>query len=233
MANAKILVIDDDPRMRRFLELNLEAEGYSVFSAPSGRTGFELLLTHQPAALILDLMLPDMDGLELCERVREFSDIPIMILTARNTEMDLVQGLDIGADDYVAKPFGREALLARVRAMLRRASFQPCSEASPDIAMGDIHLNCADRRLTHRGNTVKLSHTEFKLLYFLMSNPNRLITHDDLIAWVWGPEFVGDTESLRTYIRYLRQKIEDDPRDPQRILTERGIGYMFVAFPVH
>ena len=99
--------------------------------------------------------------------------------------------------------------------------------------MGDIHLNCADRRLTHKGNSVKLSHTEFKLLYFLMSNPNRLITHDDLIARVWGPEFVGDTESLRTYIRYLRQKIEDDPRDPQRILTERGIGYMFVAFPVH
>lgn len=223
-----VLVIDDDPRILRFLQINLEAEGYTVFSATTGRVGFECLLARKPDVLILDLMLPDVDGLELCRRVREFSNIPIIILTARGEETDLVQGLDVGADDYVSKPFSREALLARMRAVLRRAGFAKKMARSPNVVHGGITLSCSDRRLIAADKSVKLSGTEFKLLYFLMVNANRLLTQDDLIARVWGPELVGDTESLRTYIRYLRQKIEVDPKNPKRIVTERGIGYMFV-----
>jgi two-component system, OmpR family, KDP operon response regulator KdpE len=227
--NVKVLVIDDDVRIQRFLQLNLEAEGnYTVLAATSGRVGFETLLTEQPDVLILDLMLPDTDGLELCERVREFSDIPIIILTARTEQAQLVQGLNLGADDYIAKPFSREELLARLRAVLRRVGFSESVKRSPDIERGGIVLSCRERKLMHPGKSVKLSHTEFKLLYFLMANANRLLTSDDLIARVWGTELVGNTDSLRTYIRYLRQKIEADPQNPTRIVTERGIGYMFV-----
>lgn len=228
-ANATLLVIDDDPRIQRFLQLNLEAEGYSVLTASTGRAGLEALLMRQPAAIILDLILPDMDGLELCERIREFSDIPIVVLTARKREEDVVQGLDLGADDYIVKPFGQANLLARLRAVLRRASFAQSTAQTPDIRYGEIVLHCQDRHLTVKGNSIKLSHTEFKLLYTLMANANRLIETDDLVARVWGPEFIGDTESLRTYIRYLRQKLEEDPKTPKYIITERGIGYIFVA----
>jgi two-component system, OmpR family, KDP operon response regulator KdpE len=226
--NAKVLVIDDDPRLVRFLQLNLEAEGYNVFGAASGRAGFEALLAQRPDVVILDLMLPDMDGLALCERIREFSDVPVIVLTARRAEGELVQSLDVGADDYIAKPFSNDELLARMRAVLRRVGFSESVQSSPDIVRGDITLSCADRKLTCAGKAVKLSHTEFKLLYFLMANANRLLSNDDLIARVWGPELVGNTDSLRTYIRYLRQKIEVDPKNPKRIVAERGIGYMFV-----
>jgi len=226
--NARILVIDDDPRLLRLLQLNLEAEGYTVLCAASGRAGFEALLAQQPDAVILDLMLPDMDGLALCERVREFSDVPVIILTARRGEGELVQGLDVGADDYIAKPFSSDELLARMRAVLRRVGFSESVQRSPDIIQGDVSLSCADRKLTHSGKVVKLSHTEFKLLYFLMANANHLLSNDDLIARVWGADLVGNTDSLRTYIRYLRQKIEADPKNPKHIIAERGIGYMFV-----
>jgi DNA-binding response OmpR family regulator len=213
--------------MRRFLEINLDAEGYAVVCAASGRAGFEALLSQQPDAIILDLMLPDMDGLELCRRVREFSDLPIIILTALKEESQLVQGLDVGADDYIAKPFSREELLARIRAVLRRVGFSAAVERSPDLVCGELTLSCSDRRLIRNGQAVKLSHTEFKLLYFLMANAGRLLPNDELIVRVWGSELLGKTDSLRTYIRYLRQKIEDDPKNPTRILAERGIGYMF------
>lgn len=226
--NPTVLVIDDDPRILRFLELNLEAEGYTVLRASSGRAGLETLLTQQPNALILDLILPDMDGLELCERIREFSDLPIIVLTARRREEDMVHGLDLGADDYIVKPFSQATLLARLRAVLRRANFSSSTSESPDLVYGDVVLQCRDRRLIVGHKSVKLSHTEFKLLYFLMANANRLLTTDDLVARVWGLEFVGETESLRTYIRYLRQKLEEDPKAPKRIITERGIGYIFV-----
>ena len=225
--NPRILIVDDDPRLQRFLQLNLEVEGYTVLCAASGRTGFETLLTESPDALILDLMLPDMDGLELCERVREFSDIPIIILTARKDESQVILGLDVGADDYIAKPFSREEFLARMRAVLRRVGFSESVERSPDIICGDIVLSCRDRRLARAGKSVKLSHTEFKLLYFLMANANRVLSNDELIVRVWGAELVGNTDSLRTYIRYLRQKVEVNPQNPKRIVTERGIGYMF------
>jgi two-component system, OmpR family, KDP operon response regulator KdpE len=225
----RVLVIDDDARMRRFLEINLDAEGYAVVSAASGRAGFEAVLGQQPDAIILDLMLPDMDGLELCRRMREFSDLPIIILTALKEESQLVQGLDVGADDYIAKPFSREELLARIRAVLRRVGFSAAVERSPDLVCGDLTLSCRDRRLTRNGQAVKLSHTEFKLLYFLMANAGRLLPNDELIARVWGAELVGKTDSLRTYVRYLRQKVEEDPKVPKRIVAERGIGYMFMS----
>lgn len=226
--NPTVLVIDDDPRILRFLQLNLGAEHYTVLSASSGRAGLETLLTQQPDALILDLILPDMDGLELCERIREFSEIPIIVLTARRREEDMIHGLDLGADDYIVKPFSQATLLARLRAVLRRANFSQATADSPDLICGDVVLHCRDRRLGVGNHTVKLSHTEFKLLYFLMANANRLIATDDLVARVWGAEFVGETESLRTYIRYLRQKLEEDPKAPKRIITERGLGYIFV-----
>jgi DNA-binding response OmpR family regulator len=224
----RILVIDDDPRLARFLQLNLEAEGYEAICARSGREGFEALLAKRPDGLILDLMLPDGDGLELCRRIRQFSDLPIIILTARGGEQDLVQGLDVGADDFIAKPFSREELLARLRAVLRRVGFSESVRRSPDLMAGDMQLICAERILVRDGRRVRLSHTEFRLLYFLMANPNRVLLTDELVARVWGDDLVGDTESLRTYVRYLRQKIERDPRNPERIVTERGLGYMFL-----
>lgn len=226
---AKVLVIDDDARLLRLLQVNLEAEGYTVVCASSGRAGFEALLGHGPDALILDLMLPDMDGLELCERVREFSDVPIIILTARSEESHLVEGFDVGADDYIAKPFSRDELLARLRAVLRRVGFSESVKRSPDIVCGDLVLRSSDRRLVRSGEAIRLSHTEFKLLYFLMANAGRVLTTDELIARVWGAELIGNTESLRTYIRYLRQKIEPDPKNPRCIVAERGIGYVFVG----
>jgi DNA-binding response OmpR family regulator len=227
--NTTILVIDDDPRIRRLLQINLQAEGYIVVTAGSGRDGLDMLFTHKPDAVILDLILLDMDGLTVCERIREFSDIPVIVLTSRNNEDTMVDGLQIGADDYIVKPFSQKVLLARLRAVLRRANFSQSSQDSPNLVCGDVVLHCRTRRLTLRGNDIQLSHTEFKLLHMLMENRNRLITTDELVARVWDPELVGDTQSLRTYIRYLRVKLEDDPTSPQRILTERGIGYMFVA----
>lgn len=225
----RILVIDDDPRLLRCVQLNLDAEGYESICASSARTGFEALLSHQPDALILDLKLPDADGLELCRRIREFSDLPIIILTAHGDQDNLVQGLDVGADDFIAKPFSREELLARLRAVLRRVGFSESVRRSPDLVCGDVHLICADRTLIRDARSIRLSHTEFKLLYFLMANPNRILATDELVSRVWGDDLVGDTKSLRTYIRYLRQKIETDPRKPEHIVTERGLGYMFVS----
>lgn len=227
--NPVILVIDDDPRIRRLLQLNLEAEGYMIYVAASGHAGLEALYEHRPDALILDLILSDMDGLVLCERVREFSDIPIVILTARTSEDSMVYGLQIGADDYIIKPFSQKVLLARLQAVLRRASFAESVQGSPDIDCGGIVLHCRERRLAIQDRSIVLSHTEFKLLYQLMANANRLITTDELVERVWGSEFVGETQSLRTYIRYLRLKLEIDPDDPQRIVTERGIGYRFMV----
>jgi DNA-binding response OmpR family regulator len=227
MRSPTVLVIDDDRHLVRMLELNLTAEGYQFASASSGRAGYDALLSRQPDVVILDLILPDMDGFQLCERVREFSGVPIIMLTAHKEEQFLIQGLDAGADDFIAKPFRIEELLARLRAVLRRAGFSGSDECSDEISRAGLVLNCRERRLSQGESSVKLSHTEFKLLYFLMNNPERLLSNDELISKVWGPEFVGDTESLRTYIRYLRQKIEADPAHPERILTERGIGYRF------
>lgn len=226
--NPTILIIDDDPRIRRLLQLNLQAEGFTTLMAASGRAGLDMLFTHQPDALILDLILPDMDGLVICKRVREFSDIPIIVLTARTSEDIIVYGLELGADDYIMKPFSQKTLLARLRAVLRRANFSQSAQNSPDLIYGEVVLHCRERKLTLGDRSVKLSHTEFKLLYFLMENANRLLTTDELVARIWGSEFVGETESLRTYIRYLRLKLEDDPKTPQRIVTERGLGYMFI-----
>jgi DNA-binding response OmpR family regulator len=227
--NLSILVIDDDPRIRRLLQLNLEAEGYTIFTAVSGHDGLELLFSQRPHALILDLILSDMDGLALCERVREFSDIPIVVLTARTSEDSMVNGLQLGADDYIVKPFSHKVLLARLQAVLRRASFAEAVKESLDIAWGGIVLHCRERRVELDDRSIVLSRTEFKLLYHLMANANRLLTTDELVERVWGSDLVGDTQSLRTYIRYLRLKLEDDPDAPQWIVTERGIGYMFVA----
>jgi DNA-binding response OmpR family regulator len=230
MREFKVLVVDDDPAILRLLELNLTAENYRVQCAASGRAGFDLLHTWHPGVLILDLILPDMDGMKLCQRVREVSDVPVIVLTARRDEKYLVQSLDAGADDYVAKPFRREELLARLRAVIRRTNITPTEEySSEEIICGEIALNCKTRQLTIGEQHAKLSHTEFKLLYLLATHANKLLTYDELVSKVWGPEFTGDTERLRTYIRYLRQKVETDPKNPKHILTEHGIGYMFVG----
>jgi DNA-binding response OmpR family regulator len=223
-----ILIIDDDLRVLRLLELNMQAEGYHIVTAVSGRSGYEILLAAQPDAVILDLILPDMNGFAFCEQVREFSDVPIIILTAHKEEKYLIQGLDAGADDYIAKPFRMEEMLARLRAVLRRTGFSTSDECDEQVNRGKFTLRCRERRLLMDDRTIKLSGTEFKLLYFLMTHANRLLVNDELISRVWGPEFIGDTEGLRTYIRYLRVKIEEDPAKPKHILTDRGIGYRFI-----
>jgi two-component system KDP operon response regulator KdpE len=230
MREFRVLVVDDDPAILRLLELNLTAENYRVQCAASGRAGFDLLHTWHPDVVILDLILPDMDGMKLCQRVREVSDVPVIVLTARKDEKYLVQSLDAGADDYVAKPFRREELLARLRAVMRRTNIIPAEEySSEEIVRGEITLNCKTRQLTIGEQHAKLSHTEFKLLYLLVTHANKLLTYDELVSKVWGPEFTGDTERLRTYIRYLRQKMESDPKSPKHIITEHGIGYMFIG----
>jgi len=222
-----VLIIDDDKILLRLLEINLEAEGYKVIPAASAKAGYHALLTWKPDVLLLDVMLPDTDGFRLCEQVRQFSDIPIIFLTARKDEEVLVMGLDIGADDFIVKPFRREVLLARLRAVLRRTGFSASEECITDVVRGIFQLNCSEHRLVFDSKNIKLSHTEFRLLYFLITNANRVLSNEELTSKVWGAELAGDTESLRTYIRYLRQKIENEPNKPEYIVTERGIGYRF------
>jgi len=222
-----VLVIDDDPKICRLLQLNLQAEGYQVFTASSGRQGLDMLFTRQPDALILDLILLDIDGLALCERVREISDIPIIILTSRKNDDTLAESLLIGADDYIVKPFSQKVLTARLNALLRRTKSSQSGNDLQNIVYGDIALHCREQKISFGSHAISLSKTEFRLLYVLMKNANRLVTTDELIAHVWGFDAM-DTQGLRTYIRYLRQKVEDDPQEPKRILTERGLGYIFV-----
>jgi len=226
----KILVVDDEERMVRFIRLNLEHDGFQVVEAFNGKQALERLRDETPDLVLLDVMMPDLDGFEVLRMMREVSQVPVIMLTARSDEEDRVRGLELGADDYITKPFSPREMVSRVRAVLRR------TEAAGGTMHGLIEVDDRlkidfDRReIWLEGKLVKLRPTEYRLLYHLVQNAGWVLTHDQLLTRVWGYEYRDEPHYVRLYINYLRQKLEKDPANPQYILTERGVGYRFVDF---
>jgi two-component system KDP operon response regulator KdpE len=221
------LVVDDEPYLVDLVRLNLEAEGYQVVTAPKGAEALERLKADLPDVVILDVMMPEMDGFETLARIREVSSVPVIMLTVRAEESDRIRGLEIGADDYLTKPFSPRELTTRVKALLRR-SFTPAPARKTRIVVDeDLTLDFDKGEVLARGRKVTLRPTEYRLLYHLVNNAGRLMTHETLLARVWGPEYRDEAHYLRLYITYLRQKLERDPAHPKYILTERGMGYRF------
>ncbi len=226
MKRKTILIVDDEPRLVRLVKVNLLASGYSVATAADGKTAIELLEAASYDLLILDIMLPGpFNGFEACKRIREFSDIPIIMLTGRAREQDRIRGFDAGADDYITKPFSVEELLLRVKAILRRAHPSEEFPKGSTYKFGDLVINFAQRRVFVRNREVRLTATEYQILYHLGCHAGKIITHEDLLSWVWGTEYRNELHYLRNYISSLRKKIEDDPGDPKYILGKHGIGY--------
>ena len=224
-----ILLVDDDPQLIRLVRANLETVGYRVLVAMDAHSALELIEREVPDLLILDVMLPGIDGYELCQRVREFSATPIIMLTAKVEDTDKVTGLKLGADDYITKPFNVLELLARIEAVLRRAGTSGETKTPRTFSCDDISVDFVRRRVTVRGREVALTLTEYKLLSELVSNAGRVMLHGELLTRVWGPGYQDELEYLRAYIRHLRQKIEENPHQPKYILSKPGIGYMFVS----
>ena len=225
---ATVLVIEDEPQIRRFLRATLPAHGYRLLEAETAQAGLTQAAMHQPELIILDLGLPDLDGLEVTRRLREWTTVPILVLSARGQETDKVAALDAGADDYLTKPFGIEELLARVRVALRHAA-RPVDGGTSVVRAGPIEIDLAGHRVTREGREVRLSATEFKLLAYLVANRRRVLTHQSLLTHVWGPADANHTEYLRVYMRQLRKKLEASPERPEFLLTEPGVGYRFHA----
>ena len=221
----RILAVDDDPRILRLLERSLEEAGYRaiVTSIPDEVVG--LVEQEEPDLLLLDLMLPWTSGFELLQRVREFSGVPVIFVTARDRDEDTVRALRMGADDYITKPFSPSELLARIEAALRRRVLPDQIEARPPFVLKDLTINFAQRRVTKAGEPVSLSATEYKLLYELVSHASMVLTHDQILQRVWGPEYGGEAELVRSFIRNLRRKLGDSARNPRYIFTEPQVGY--------
>lgn len=222
-----ILVVDDEPRIRDLVRMNLEMERYRVLEASDGREALEQLREHLPDLVVLDVMMPDMDGFETLKAIREVSTVPVIMLTVRQSEQDKIRGLDLGADDYLAKPFSPRELLSRIRALLRRSLMPAPARKTMIVVDPDLKIDFAKHEVIVRGQKVDLRPTEFRLLYHLVNNAGRLLTHETLLSKVWGREYRDEAHYLRLYITYLRQKIEKDPAHPKYILTERGLGYRF------
>ncbi len=222
-----ILIVDDEPRIRDFVRLNLEIEQYRVLEAENGREALEVLREHLPDLIVLDVMMPQMDGFETLGAIREVSTVPVIMLTVRQSETDRIHGLDLGADDYMAKPFSPKELSLRIRALLRR-SFMPSPARKTEIIVDkDLIIDFSRHEVWAHSHKVVLRPTEYRLLYHLVSNAGRLLTHETLLSKVWGREYRDEAHYLRLYITYLRQKLEADPAHPKYILTERGLGYRF------
>jgi len=208
----------------------LSATGYAVLSTGSGANAIKLTALEQPDLVLLDIVLSDaVDGYEVARRVREFSDVPIIMLTARARESDLLRGFEAGADDYLVKPFSSKELLARVRAVLKRARLEPAASPKPEIVCGELRMDTARRRVTVGDREVKLTRTEYNLLHELSTHPNQVLLHEQLLTTVWGAEYRDDLDYLRAYVRYLRQKLEPDPANPKMIVTVPGVGYMLTC----
>ncbi len=229
MTNAPhILVIDDEPQIQRALRTILTEKGFRVTTASRGEEGLNLAAAYEPDIVILDLGLPDMDGVEVCTRLREWTQCPIIVLSVRDSERDKVAALDNGADDYLTKPFGIEELLARVRVALRHAAHRK-GEQSKVVKAGPLTIDLAWHIIKRGDEEIKLTGTEYKLLAYLASNHGRVLTHSSILTNVWGLADADHTEYLRVYMRQLRKKLEEDPERPRYILTEPGIGYRFIA----
>jgi two-component system KDP operon response regulator KdpE len=226
-----VLVVDDEPRMIGFIRMNLEIEGHQVIEAHSGVEALEAIRTKLPDVVLLDVMMPDLDGFETLRMLREFSNIPVIMLTAKGEENDKVYGLELGADDYVTKPFGPRELSSRIRAVLRRAEIPAATPEQAILKIDDrLQVDFNRREVIVEGNHIKLRPTEYRLLYHLIENAGWTVPHDQLLAKVWGYEYRDEAHYVRLYVNYLREKIEKDPSNPQYILTERGVGYRFAEF---
>jgi len=225
-----ILVVDDEARMVRFVRMNLELEGYQVSTAANGTEALDKVREELPDLVLLDVMMPEMDGYETLERIRQVSSVPVIMLTVKAEEEDKVRGLELGADDYVTKPFSPRELASRVKAALRRAEMPSPGQKSTLAIDEDLAVDFQRREVLVRGKRVKLRPTEYRLLYHLVNNAGWVMTHETLLSKVWGYEYRDDTQLLRLYVTYLRQKIEPDPSNPKYIFNERGVGYRFVDF---
>ncbi len=221
----RILVVDDDPAVLRFVCANLRADGYGDLAASNGEEAIELIEREQPDLVILDLMLPGLSGLEVCKRVRQWSDVPILMLSARGAEDDKVECLEAGADDYLSKPFGVRELLARVKALLRRTQRHRQPAPPAVFRSGDLEVDLARYRVTVRGQEIKLTPTEFRLLQEFVLNAGKVLTHTHLLSQVWGPEYADEHSYLHVFVRRLRKQIEPDPDNPRHIVTIPGVGY--------
>jgi len=222
----KILVVDDESAILQTLRFNLERNGYAVCTAGDGRSAIALASTEKPDLVILDIMLPVLDGIEACKEIRKTSGVPIIMLTAKDQEFDKVLALELGADDYVTKPFALGEFLARVKARLRRVETGDVAK-NEAITIGEITLDPARQRLIVRGGDVSLAPKEFRLLHVLMQNRGRIVTRQILLEKVWGYDFEGEHQTISVHIRWLREKIEVDPNNPRHIITVRSRGYMF------
>ncbi len=228
--NRIILVVDDEERMARFIRLNLEHDGFQVVEAYRGMAAIQVLRDAMPDLVLLDVMMPDLDGFEVLKLIREVSSVPVIMLTAKGEEDDRVHGLELGADDYITKPFSPRELVSRVRAVLRRT--ETAGNVSRDLIEVDerFKIDFGRREVWVEGELVKLRPTEYRLLYHLVQNAGWVMTYDQLLSKVWGYEYRDEPHYVRLYVNYLRQKLEKDPSNPQYILTERGVGYRFVDF---
>ena len=227
-----ILVVDDETRISRMIRMNLEHDGYEVIEAQSGQQALDLVRSRMPSLVILDVMMPGLDGFETLSILREISQVPVIMLTAKGEEEDRIRGLELGADDYVTKPFSPRELVSRVKAVLRRAEGGAAGGAQQDVIRVDdrLKIDFAKREVWVNDELVKLRPTEYRLLYHLVQNAGWVMTYDQLLTKVWGYEYRDETHYVRLYINYLRQKLEEDPANPKYILTERGVGYRFVDY---
>jgi two-component system KDP operon response regulator KdpE len=224
----KILLIEDEPQMRRFLRTTLGTTEHTLFEAATGQQGLSVAAEHKPDVVLLDLGLPDIDGLEVTKRLREWTKTPIIVLSAREKEMDKVAALDAGADDYLTKPFGMPELLARIR-VARRHATMTAERGEAVLAIGDVRIDLEKRVVTRSGEEVRLTPVEYKLIATLVRNANRVMTYQQLLKEVWGAQYTQQKQYLHVYIGHLRTKLERDPARPQFLLTEAGVGYRLKA----
>jgi DNA-binding response OmpR family regulator len=224
----RILIVDDEPRYLRAIQVNLEASGYQTLTAVDGLSAIALAADQDPALILLDVRMPGLDGYEVCRRIRGFSSVPIVFLTARAETADKVRGLDLGADDYMTKPFSAEELIARVQAVLRRTARDPGDQAAPPLEAGDLRIDLARQRVFVRDTEVLLTPTEYRLLYELVRHAGQVLVPDMLLERVWGAGYEGETQLVWQAIHRLRHKVEADPQHPCYIQTRPGIGYIFL-----
>ncbi|CAN5122116.1 response regulator transcription factor [soil metagenome] len=223
----KILVVEDEPALADALEYGLSTEGFDVVSAADGEDSLQVFEREQPDLVLLDLMLPGLPGTEVCKRIRTISAVPIIMLTARDSEVDTVVGLELGADDYMTKPFSMRELTARARAVLRRAGAEPRDPDDAPLQVGGVRVDAERHEVSVRGTPVDLPPKEFALLELLVGNAGRVLTRHIIIDRIWGADYVGDTKTLDVHVKRLRGRIERNPRDPELIVTVRGVGYKF------
>lgn len=229
-----VVTADDDPQLLRLIARNLQFEDYEVLTASDGQQALNLIESHAPDVVLLDVMMPKMDGFTVCNRVREFSSVPIILVTARGQDQDKIRGLDLGADDYLTKPFSVDELLARVRAVLRRSQFtasEAASLARSKQTIGDLTIDYSQHLVTKGGQDLTLTPIEYRLLAYLAQNAGRIVTQDLLLSHVWGSEYAGESHMLQVNINRLRRKIEADPTHPRYVRTKVGIGYMLALQP--